>query len=267
VGARARRARARGSVAAVAGVNADGPAGRCLRRHGLPRVAGPARRANGADGGRGGSDRGAERAGDRLAGAGRTDAGVHARGQVASFETTRRCPPGRSRRSRTDGCPTTSASSPRRTRARLPRPPLARARAGTRTGCSGARTSARRATPGARRAIDVDRLERATRGLEGEADFSAFQSGQLPVSPRCRVHRARWRALRGGARLDIVADHFLYHMVRNIVGTALDAARAPDPEAAMRDGARSRDRSARASRRRPPGPLPRARVLRDGGVR
>ena len=30
-----------------------------------------------------------------------------------------------------------------------------------------------------------------------------------------------------------MADHFLYHMVRAIVGTALGAARAPDPGAAM----------------------------------
>ena len=42
--------------------------------------------------------------------------------------------------------------------------------------------------------------------------------------------------------LDIVADHFLYHMVRNVVGTALAAAREPEPASAMRRVLAARDR-------------------------
>jgi tRNA pseudouridine38-40 synthase len=42
--------------------------------------------------------------------------------------------------------------------------------------------------------------------------------------------------------LDIVADHFLYRMVRNIVGTALHLMGADDPAAAMRDVLAGRDR-------------------------
>ena len=41
---------------------------------------------------------------------------------------------------------------------------------------------------------------------------------------------------------DVVADHFLYHMVRGLVGTALDAARAADPAGAMRSVLAARDR-------------------------
>ena len=43
--------------------------------------------------------------------------------------------------------------------------------------------------------------------------------------------------------LDIIADHFLYHMVRNIVGTALALQERRDPGAAMRECVAARDRS------------------------
>jgi tRNA pseudouridine38-40 synthase len=42
--------------------------------------------------------------------------------------------------------------------------------------------------------------------------------------------------------LDVVADHFLYHMVRNLVGTALALARETDPSGAMRRVLAARDR-------------------------
>jgi tRNA pseudouridine38-40 synthase len=56
--------------------------------------------------------------------------------------------------------------------------------------------------------------------------------------------RAGWSRWDGGVCLDIVADHFLYHRVRNFVGTALALARAPDPAAAMRRVLAARRRAA-----------------------
>ena len=76
-----------------------------------------------------------------------------------------------------------------------------------------------------------------------EDDFSAFRaSGSSQGSPVCRVMRASWTGHGPFLRFDIVADHFLYHMVRNIVGTALKVAAAPDPAAAMDSIVASRDR-------------------------
>jgi tRNA pseudouridine38-40 synthase len=86
-------------------------------------------------------------------------------------------------------------------------------------------------------------LARAVRPLEGERDCAAFQaSGGAVVRTSCRVLRATWSAWEGGVQLDVIADHFLYHMVRNIVGTALRAAEAADPALAMREVLASRDR-------------------------
>ena len=51
--------------------------------------------------------------------------------------------------------------------------------------------------------------------------------------------------------LDIIANRFLYHMVRSIVGTALALQDAPDPARAMQDCLVARDR-ARAGPTAPP---------------
>ena len=44
-------------------------------------------------------------------------------------------------------------------------------------------------------------------------------------------------------QFDVVADHFLYHMVRNLVGTALQLAGDADPAGRMATILAARDRS------------------------
>ena len=81
------------------------------------------------------------------------------------------------------------------------------------------------------------------RALEGEHDFGAFESaGSSETRTTCRMHRACARRWEGGLAVDLVADHFLYHMVRNIVGTALQLSGGADPAAEMRAVLASRDR-------------------------
>jgi tRNA pseudouridine38-40 synthase len=180
-----------------------------------------------------------------ITGAGRTDAGCHARGQVASFVTDTSLP--------------VHALPPTLNRA-LPDDVRVRSASEARAGFDARRSAVARRYAyrllrdddvllgryawHPRRALDGDGLERATRALEGEHDFSVFRaSGSTPTEPRCHVSRASWRAWEGGLQLDIVADHFLYHMVRGIVGTALAVQDAPDPAAAMRERVASRDRA------------------------
>lgn len=177
-------------------------------------------------------------------GAGRTDAGVHARGQVASFQSATRLPPR-----------AIEAGLARR----LPRDVQVRSVAEAdaafhaRHSACGRRYAYRLLRAGdplfsrfawrPRRTPDPDALERATRALEGEHDFSSFQAtGRTKVPPVCRVVRARWGWWEGGVRLDIVADRFLYRMVRNVVGTALSAAASRDPAEAMREVLAGRER-------------------------
>jgi tRNA pseudouridine38-40 synthase len=91
--------------------------------------------------------------------------------------------------------------------------------------------------------FEPDRLCRALHVLEGEADFSAFRAaGSSSRTLVCRVLRAGLRACGDTVQFDIVADHFLYHMVRTLMGTALAVANAPDPAAAMAAVIDSRDR-------------------------
>jgi tRNA pseudouridine38-40 synthase len=202
-----------------------------------------------------------------IEGAGRTDTGVHARGQVASFRTraslpARALPPLLNRRLPADvrvrGCDECDLdfSARRSARARrysyqlLDRDDPLLGRYGWHPP----------------RAVPHDGLERATRVLEGEHDCSAFQSsGGSPTRPECRILRARWASGAPGPRLDIIADHFLYHMVRTVVGTALALASAPDPGAAMTAVLRSRDRR-RAGVTAPPQGLCLEEVFYDGGT-
>jgi tRNA pseudouridine38-40 synthase len=188
----------------------------------------------------------------RVHGAGRTDAGVHARGQVASFETSSTLP---------------ARAIEKRLARRLPADLRVR-EVSEATSRFHARHSARGRRYAYRllRGQDVllerfawrppgpvrpEGLERATRALEGVHDFSAFQSTPTQrANPVCRVSRARWRWWDGGLQLDMVADHFLYHMVRAVVGTALGVSEAADPGASMRAVLASRDR-ARAGRNVP----------------
>jgi tRNA pseudouridine38-40 synthase len=200
----------------------------------------------------------------RLTGAGRTDAGVHARGQVVSFEAETTLP------ARAVG-----ALLARRL------PPDVRVCEATEvvSGFS-ARHSARARRYAYRllrlddllwsriawkpdRWCDPDALSRAVLPLEGEQDFSAFQAtGGAEVRTTCRMYRAGWSTWEGGVQFDVVADHFLYHMVRNIVGTTLRLAGAPDPAAAMRDVLASRDRR-RAGITAPPQGLTLEQVFYD----
>jgi len=180
----------------------------------------------------------------RLTGAGRTDAGCHARGQVASFTTEARLPVG---------------ALPHVLNRRLPGDVRVRSAAEAPAGFD-ARRSARarryayrflreddvllgRMAWHPRRPTDADALARATAPLVGTHDCATFHAtGSGATGSVCRIHRASWRPWDGGVQLDIVADRFLYHMVRSIVGTALAVQDEGDPGRAMRERLSARDR-------------------------
>jgi len=180
-----------------------------------------------------------------LHGAGRTDAGVHARGQVASFRAETPIP----------GRALKHALGPR-----LPRDVRVLASAAAADDFDARRSAlARRYSYRLLRAEDpleerfalrpqrwpqFAALEAATCVLEGRRDFSSFRStGSSESNPVCDVTRARWATWEGGLRFEIVADHFLYHMVRSIVGTALEVCTAADPAGRMLAVIEARERS------------------------
>jgi tRNA pseudouridine38-40 synthase len=178
--------------------------------------------------------------------AGRTDAGVHAVGQVVHFDTAA---------VRTPRAWVLGANT------RLP-PAIALQWAGEVAAGFHARhaavrriyryyilnSSARSALQRSRtawihRALDAQAMQGAAQALLGEHDFAAFRS--LECQSKTSVRRIDSIAVsRAGdcVWLEIAANAFLHHMVRNIVGTLLDVQSDADPLGAMRDILSSGDR-------------------------
>ena len=74
--------------------------------------------------------------------------------------------------------------------------------------------------------LDVDKMREAARFLRGRKDFAAFGRPPAPGTSTVReVREAEWAV--SGTRLvfDIIANAFLYRMVRNIVGTLVRVGR------------------------------------------
>lgn len=81
-----------------------------------------------------------------------------------------------------------------------------------------------------RKPLDAQRMHAAVQCLLGEHDFSAFRSSGCKARHAVReitrigVHREEDRV-----HLDISANGFLYHMVRNIAGSLLDIGSGEQP--------------------------------------
>ncbi|HMI54719.1 MAG TPA: tRNA pseudouridine(38-40) synthase TruA, partial [Gemmatimonadaceae bacterium] len=76
-----------------------------------------------------------------------------------------------------------------------------------------------------KKTLEFDRLLQASKCIEGEHCFRAFAvKGTAPDKDdhRCTVSHAEWRKREGGLVFDIRADRYLHHMVRFLVGTMLD---------------------------------------------
>jgi len=92
-------------------------------------------------------------------------------------------------------------------------------------------------------ALDVDAMDDAARCLEGRHDFAAFHTaaGTTRTTERT-VASSRVRRDSHFVIYEITGDGFLRHMVRAIVGTLVDIGRGRQPPEAMREVLVSRDR-------------------------
>ena len=94
------------------------------------------------------------------------------------------------------------------------------------------------------RPLDVQAMQRAARILEGEHDFSAFRSADCQAhSPVRRLERIELD--HEGEVLVIVvrANAFLHHMVRNLVGSLVEVGRGAASQDWLRQVLDSRDRT------------------------
>jgi tRNA pseudouridine38-40 synthase len=97
-----------------------------------------------------------------------------------------------------------------------------------------------------RRALDVESMQRAGARLVGTHDFSSFRAaGCQAGTPVRNVTRLDVRRLDDSMiRLDITANAFLHHMVRNIAGTLAMVGRGEKPESWLSEVLEARNRGA-----------------------
>ena len=80
------------------------------------------------------------------------------------------------------------------------------------------------------RALDHEKMHDSAQILLGEHDFSAFRAVGCQAKSACRyVHSVQVSRQGDLIYLDIMANAFLYHMVRNITGSLLEVGRGEKP--------------------------------------
>jgi len=190
-----------------------------------------------------------------LSASGRTDAGVHAFGQVAHFDTDRNLPK--------DLCWALRASLPSTIVAKKawiapdefhstlsavkktyrywiwnsPRPTAILARY----------------TWWIRQRLDLDFLNEASKYLESNQDFASFRSVGTPVKHTMReIYSAKWTRVRPNlVQFEVTGNGFMKQMVRNIVGTLIEMKLKDQPVHKMRLILDAKDRK-KAGRTAPP---------------
>ena len=182
----------------------------------------------------------------RLIGASRTDAGVHALGQTASLTTAATLAPAAVQAALNAALPASvrvldARDAPAGFDAR-------RAAAGKRyvyliDNGAVADPLRRRFALHVEGSLDVGAMRVALGSVRGRHDFSAFCAAPgRDADPMCRVHAVHVLRRRDLVAVAVSADRLLHHMVRNLVGSAIEVGRGARPSGWMRDVLASRDR-------------------------
>ncbi len=96
--------------------------------------------------------------------------------------------------------------------------------------------------------LDLQAMKEADAGVQGRHDFTSFCSAEAHHSnPVCTVLHTNWTECEDGLLWEIEADHFLQHMVRTLVGTLVEIGKGRWPVSFL-------DRVFKAKDRRQAGP-------------
>ena len=92
--------------------------------------------------------------------------------------------------------------------------------------------------------LNIERMQKALKYLEGEHDFSAFKSsGTQNPSKICFIYNADCQKIGDKVVIDIVGNRFLYNMVRTILGTLLLIEKDDLPPEKMKEILDGKDRT------------------------
>jgi len=180
--------------------------------------------------------------------AGRTDTGVHAICQVVHFDT----PAERSERAWVLGCNSHLPAGASVLWARYAVPGF-HARFSARARTYRYRILNRWTRPGLlagrvaweRRMLDDARMHFAAQALLGEHDFSSFRAPGCQARHAVRtLYSIRVERVGNEVVIEVTANAFLYHMVRNIVGTLIDVGAGRQPPEWVADVLARRRRAA-----------------------
>jgi len=183
-----------------------------------------------------------------LSASGRTDAGVHAVGQVCHFDTQARLPK--------DLCWALRSKLPNSISAKAaweaPREFHSTLSAKKKTykywiwNHHRAPALLNRYSWWVRSPLDVDRLNLIASHLVGEHDFASFKSVGTPVKHTVRrLHSARWFWRKPGLlEFEVTGNGFMKQMVRNLVGTQIEMLWKNQPTEKIQEMMAARDRQA-----------------------
>ncbi len=179
-----------------------------------------------------------------LTGAGRTDSGVHARGQVAAFRTEHEIAPAKLLAALNGLLPDdvrilAAEEAPESFHPRFD----ARLRSYTYRIALLPTALERRTAWQVKHTLDVPLMNAAAAAVLGSHDFSAFCKHETEVENRtCCVTLSRWSEDPGRLVYRISADRFVHGMVRALVGTMVDIGRGHTPPGRFTEIIASRDR-------------------------
>ncbi|MBQ9246166.1 tRNA pseudouridine(38-40) synthase TruA [bacterium] len=187
---------------------------------------------------------------------GRTDAGVHAKGQTAHFDTELELNPSKFVNSLNGILPNTiSVKELKKVPKTFHAQKSAKARYYRYTIANRTQRSAWDANCLlVRYPLDIERMNEALSYIKGEHDFTSFKKVRTTNPAKiCNMYEAK--ALKDGdfVYIDFIADRFLYNMIRSIVGTLLMIERKSLAPETLRDILELKDKTKAGSTISPEG--------------
>ncbi len=182
----------------------------------------------------------------RVIGAGRTDAGVHARGQVANFRTAREIEESKLAKSLNGVLPRdVVVRNAERVGEEFHARYSAKARAYRYYISQCATALLRNYSWSLNYALDIEAMKQTSSLVVGERDFTSFCKNEADVKHYiCNVYSASWTFEGSMLEFEIKANRFLHGMVRALVGTMVDIGRGYRSLASFQQILSAKDRAA-----------------------